>query len=448
MRLLMMVCACGAVACGSPDTDPEFGSLEEQPGASGAGGSSGVAAAGGAGNAGSAVGDGGAAAAGGSEDAGPGCNRACDTPPAAHCLDAVTLRAYADAGHCSPTGCQYEPIDSVCGQGCKAGACQPCTEETLVVDAAGDVGASPAIASATDGTLTIAYRDVANKKLKIASRVASGEFSIKELDASNAGGTSLQADGDALSLFYQGSASPKLALKAPGGAFSTQSAKLGAMPSTHLVHAAGVEVFTALNGSVQHATWSSDWVAQAALTIGTTGCSVKPGVMAAARDSKGGLHAVARCGLSRMPLYAHRPAGGSWSSQTLDSTGGDHVAILVDDGDTVYVAYRKDVASKLMIASPSFLGGGILPKAVGEGGQYVTLARGRSGVSHAIYMKNWGQLAHAIHKPGQTGWSEVGLLDAHHAGETASTTDAEGVVHVAYRATQAKDLKYTRICPE
>ncbi len=47
----------------------------------------------------------------------------CATPPAAMCRDASTLRTFAAIGSCSANTCAYAPQDTVCANGCVAGAC-------------------------------------------------------------------------------------------------------------------------------------------------------------------------------------------------------------------------------------------------------------------------------------------------------------------------------------
>jgi len=52
------------------------------------------------------------------------CVSACDSPPAATCVDPTTLRSYASPGACQPDGaCTYGHVDFTCDNGCDAGAC-------------------------------------------------------------------------------------------------------------------------------------------------------------------------------------------------------------------------------------------------------------------------------------------------------------------------------------
>lgn len=54
----------------------------------------------------------------------------CNSPPAAHCVDAQTVRTFARAGACdaSTGSCTYAATDRACEQGCDSGRClgQPC----------------------------------------------------------------------------------------------------------------------------------------------------------------------------------------------------------------------------------------------------------------------------------------------------------------------------------
>ncbi len=49
----------------------------------------------------------------------------CTTPPAAQCVNAITLRTYDAAGTCSGGSCTYEHTDVACSLGCRNGACVP-----------------------------------------------------------------------------------------------------------------------------------------------------------------------------------------------------------------------------------------------------------------------------------------------------------------------------------
>ncbi len=54
----------------------------------------------------------------------------CGTPPAATCLDAKVLSGAAQIGACSGT-CTYAPVETLCSQGCFAGACDPGSTESI-----------------------------------------------------------------------------------------------------------------------------------------------------------------------------------------------------------------------------------------------------------------------------------------------------------------------------
>ena len=47
----------------------------------------------------------------------------CDTPPAATCADANTLRTFSSSGTCSTGTCDYPSTDTTCANGCANGAC-------------------------------------------------------------------------------------------------------------------------------------------------------------------------------------------------------------------------------------------------------------------------------------------------------------------------------------
>lgn len=49
----------------------------------------------------------------------------CDTPPGATCADESTLRSFESRGSCSGGDCAYAPVDTPCGFGCEDGACKP-----------------------------------------------------------------------------------------------------------------------------------------------------------------------------------------------------------------------------------------------------------------------------------------------------------------------------------
>jgi serine/threonine-protein kinase len=50
-------------------------------------------------------------------------NDECDTPPAAVCMTATTLRTYEVTGTCSGSGCEYPYTDTACPSSCENGAC-------------------------------------------------------------------------------------------------------------------------------------------------------------------------------------------------------------------------------------------------------------------------------------------------------------------------------------
>ncbi|MBN2496581.1 MAG: hypothetical protein JXR96_18475 [Deltaproteobacteria bacterium] len=65
----------------------------------------------------------------GGKDCGPdGCGGSCggcDLPPDASCIDAGTLRVYAQTGTCEQGRCAYESSEQACEFGCRQGACAP-----------------------------------------------------------------------------------------------------------------------------------------------------------------------------------------------------------------------------------------------------------------------------------------------------------------------------------
>jgi hypothetical protein len=71
----------------------------------------------------------------------------CNTPPATRCLDATTLRRFVSPGSCADGACTYQPQDSTCQFGCVAGACanDPCQGVTCTTP--------PAAACVTPTTL-------------------------------------------------------------------------------------------------------------------------------------------------------------------------------------------------------------------------------------------------------------------------------------------------------
>ncbi|MBZ0238921.1 MAG: hypothetical protein K8M05_41805 [Deltaproteobacteria bacterium] len=74
----------------------------------------------------------------------------CETPPAAVCADAFTLRVFLDDGACVADACQFTTDDVVCPYGCGAGACNAhacapsCPTATCTPDGCGGMcGACP-----------------------------------------------------------------------------------------------------------------------------------------------------------------------------------------------------------------------------------------------------------------------------------------------------------------
>src|SRR5690554_3065150 len=58
----------------------------------------------------------------------PVCELSCDTPPAATCVDADTVRGFVSRGRCEDDTCTYDFVDTACPLGCEDGACtgDPC----------------------------------------------------------------------------------------------------------------------------------------------------------------------------------------------------------------------------------------------------------------------------------------------------------------------------------
>lgn len=82
----------------------------------------------------------------------PICTAACDTPPAAVCVDASVLRSFASPGACGTDGaCTYGHVDLTCEHGCEAGACKG------VVDPCADVTCTTPPAAACDGDSLTTY---------------------------------------------------------------------------------------------------------------------------------------------------------------------------------------------------------------------------------------------------------------------------------------------------
>ena len=461
MQRVAVLGAALALACGAPDTDLEFGPLPGAAGDSASGGaSSGGAGASGAAGSGGSAGQGlaGASASGGSANApgsagagGGNCDLGCNSPPPPQCVGSATLRIFEPQGKCMGGSCVYPHSDSACSEGCAGGVCTGCTAEVMTVDAPGDVGTNPAIAAAADGTLYIAYRDSSKNDLKLARRSPGAAWHTEALDKKGGSEVSIQALGDAVSIYFKASAAKKLAVKPAGGAFSVTNNQGYYHPSVHVVHAGGAELFAVSSSSLRHSMVSPSWKVVSTKSVYSTGCSIKSGEIAAARDSQGGLHAVARCGYAKGPLYAYRPADGSWKSHKVETSGGDYVALAMDASDTVFLAYRRDSGDKLMLATRSGSSGWTSKfnlEKIDSGGKHVSLAVDGKGAVHALYVKYPGQLSHAVKTPAQLGWAlqpELDLLEG--GGEIATTTDSGGVVHVAYHNVQGKDLKYARVCP-
>lgn len=91
----------------------------------------------------------------------------CQTPPAASCVDADTLRTWAAAGTCVADGdtfaCEYTSTDETCEAGCEAGKCveeEPCegvdTDGDLIPDACDDDDDGDGVLDANDNCPLVA----------------------------------------------------------------------------------------------------------------------------------------------------------------------------------------------------------------------------------------------------------------------------------------------------
>lgn len=54
----------------------------------------------------------------------PCAGKSCTTPPASYCPDVNTLRSFASPGSCAGGSCTYTPTDTPCSFGCDQGACK------------------------------------------------------------------------------------------------------------------------------------------------------------------------------------------------------------------------------------------------------------------------------------------------------------------------------------
>lgn len=97
----------------------------------------------------------------------------CQTPPAASCVDADTLRTWAAAGTCVADGdtfaCEYTPTDETCAAGCEAGKCveeEPCegvdTDGDLIPDACDDDDDGDGVLDANDNCPLVANANQAD----------------------------------------------------------------------------------------------------------------------------------------------------------------------------------------------------------------------------------------------------------------------------------------------
>ena len=74
----------------------------------------------------------------------PACTtspNSCTTPPATTCFNSTTLRTYASTGTCSDDACSYASTDTTCANGCANDACTAAPKQWLMVSASGLISA-------------------------------------------------------------------------------------------------------------------------------------------------------------------------------------------------------------------------------------------------------------------------------------------------------------------
>jgi hypothetical protein len=191
-------------------------------------------------------------------------------------------------------------------------------------------------------------------------------------------------------------------------------------------------------------------------TIANAGSDVTPGgygeLIALALDGSGGVHvsySVTSFGASTV-TYAHRPPGGSFTSETAvagTSNVDKHTAIAVDSSGRVHVAYSESndlryatkpaggTWSTTMIASADYTEPSIAVDA--QGG--VHIAFNADGAFHDLRY---------AYKPAAFGWITSDVDTQGYVGKASSVAvDASGGVHVSYLDDTTKDLKYAFRCP-
>lgn len=399
-----------------------------------------------------------------------GAPLACETPPAAVCLDAETLREALAPGSCGGGECSYPTFERPCQDGCLDGACvcRPFDWRAETIDEEGDVGRYNAIAVDREGGVHVAYYVAPlAADLRYAHRDPSGRWSTEVVDVrGDVGGSpsiTLDASGRPHVVYDDLSAlSLRYATRADDGTWTTEQVDAGgrswggslAVTPSGEVHVAYTGETPRFETHLRYArrSPSGGWT-QVTLVEGAE-VGLFPSL---AIDAAGGIHVVHLDAGSRVLEHVHRAPGATeWTESTIDDAGdleGGN-AIAVDRTGGLHVGYFRREGARLHHA---FRGrDGTWRRGAVEGASHArwNVALGvdpHDGV-HLLFDSDAPDLFHA-YRPEGGAWSVERVASTGFTlsflGGTALAVGPRGDVHVAHYDERSRALRYAvrRICP-
>ena len=403
----------------------------------------------------------------------------CASAPAPSCVDASTLRTYADPGACRAGACSYPSTDIVCPFGCEAGRCADCTAvpwTTSTIDTMdrkrGGTSTLMTTSIAVDrvGGIHVAYQDGdLDRNLGYAHRVPGAGWTRSVIEFDGFGGAAVLSlaldDTGPHAFFIDIGPAPNAgyyASLAPGGAWMTERVESSvadngySYPSFAVDGMGGVHVSSAGHGDLRYAHRGRDgeWITSI----------VDPEASGAftsiATDGAGGVHvAYGQSGaVAGRPIdvrHAYRGADGVWTTTTIDTAIVNPwvlASLAADASGRVHVGYFQWATGNVVVASRSPAGAWTTSTVDadmrGGGGGEVSLAADEEGGIHVVYRAGLDARLHYAFRGAAGTWTTTTVDPSDYGVHVSLAVDHAGGVHIAYYDWSTMSLRhaYQRVC--
>ncbi len=285
------------------------------------------------------------------------CADGCTNPPAPSCkADGTTLVSYAPVGTCSAGSCTYTPINTYCTAGCFDGACLPGSSYE-VLPVTNGTSTNRTLRMALDGNDRVYVAEQQGGTVQLYKRGAVGWYRIN-IEAGSDLSLAVRADGTAYVAYIGASSTPRLATIAPDDTVSLSLVSLNASAAPSVaIDTAGKPVVAYVDTLASPdqlrvaVPGTSPWTSEAATSVGGAWSGMMTSV---AVNADGALHVLAgsrgeRAASYTTAIYAHKPAGGSWTANTNALVGAltspSSPMILDDNGDALVFYHAVGIPS-------------------------------------------------------------------------------------------------------